>query len=123
MLVCWADAACESSCGCPYAGQAELCSLPTAQGGDLGAVKQDVSPTMLVARKAMAMLVLLTGLDKRCVDRQTVNISFFKKEKNYSQMQLENRTLPSVTFKLLSIELVGEHIGEENGGKCSHCAN
>lgn len=38
-------------------------------------------------------------------------------------MQLENSTLPSVTFKLLSIELVGEHIGEENGGKCSHCAN
>lgn len=81
MLVCWADAACESSCGCPYAGQAELCSLPTAQGGDLGAVEQDVSPTMLVARKAMAMLVLLTGLDKRCVDRQTVNISFLKKKK------------------------------------------
>lgn len=82
MLVCQANAACESSCGWPYAGQAEMCSLPTAQGGDLGAAEQDVSPPMLVAEKTTPVLVLPAGLDKRSVDRQTVNISFFKKEEN-----------------------------------------
>lgn len=53
------------------------------------------------------------------IQTQAVNISFLKKERRLhcNQMQLENSTLPSITFKLISIELPLEQTGEETGMK------
>lgn len=38
-------------------------------------------------------------------------------------MKPENDALPSIAFKLISIELSVEQIGEENGRECSQFVN
>lgn len=97
-----------------------MCSLLTALGGDVGAAGHDVSPPMLITGKAMTVLVLPAGLGKRCVDRQTVNVSFFKKEKK-KPIQLDPTRKQHLTFCLFQITfhwISWEQVGEENGGKC-----